>query len=485
MAGQAQQADAGTTASDAVVALAVLRRSNPIGFVEVVVQKESVVHALLSAYGFQGCWERQEAYLADFDRAFDRWVQAGNFRLPPLPPLSVEVVEHEDESPILAALPDGTGYVGTRRGFRAAARQQRLERALWTLRNIAGGPIGALGYLAAGDQGSDVGAGFDALLGGAGGMAQHRQQIRGVGQGPGRARPQAAEVRPAGPGAGPKPPALATPPGEPAPATPAPRLENAPIRVVPAPPVGVGKPAPVGPMSPRPSATPSPVKPALLPRPTSRTAATPSPPLKSGEPATPKSGQPALGGAATSPAATANWKDEWNSLVRQAERPVARQSDNGFRTQMAVSSDKQTTVVITEGVVGPQVRGKSTADYGLVLKGEHSTHPVGRQQGEDVGPSAQGSAPATFNLSEMKVFENTLSRAARIAAEQGGTVETRTVMVTQRRVVNGDEVPVTVGVHRTAWLRLPGRDPHSFLEMKAVIDPVTRAVTVILNTNAF
>lgn len=173
------------------------------------------------------------------------------------------------------------------------------------------------------------------------------------------------------------------------------------------------------------------------------------------------------------------WNKDWNQLVAQAEIPVQRQNDGGFRTQTAVSTDGRTKVVITEGIVGQQVRGKSTADYGITLPGEHSTHPVGRQVGEDVGPSAQGSAPATFNLSEMKVFENRLADAARVVAEQGGTVETRTVMVTELRNVKGQEVPVTVGVRRMADIRLPGRDPVFLMRMEVVIDPRTRAVTVL------
>jgi hypothetical protein len=139
-------------------------------------------------------------------------------------------------------------------------------------------------------------------------------------------------------------------------------------------------------------------------------------------------------------------------------------------------------VVITEGVVGPQVTGKSTADYGTTLPGEHSTHPVGRQSGEDVGPSSQASAPAHFNLSELKVFENRLRTVADRAAEQGGTVETRTETVTEIRKVGGQEIPVLVGVRRSAALRLPGRDPVTFMRLQAVVDPQTRTVTVLLNT---
>jgi hypothetical protein len=161
--------------------------------------------------------------------------------------------------------------------------------------------------------------------------------------------------------------------------------------------------------------------------------------------------------------------------------PTPRQSDRGFRTQTAASPDGRTRVVITEGIIGPQVTGQSTADYGTRLRGEHSTHPIGRQGGEDVGPSAQASAPAAFNLSEMKVFENTLRTVADRAAAQGGTVETRTVMVSEVRNVRGQEVQVLVGVQRSADLRLPGREPVQFMRLEAVIDPQTRSVTVTVD----
>lgn len=172
------------------------------------------------------------------------------------------------------------------------------------------------------------------------------------------------------------------------------------------------------------------------------------------------------------------WRPEWEPLIAKVELPTPRVNDRGFRVQDAQSSDRRTQVVITEGIVGAPSTGRSTADYGTILPGEHSTHPVGRQLGEDVGPSAQGSAPARFNLSEMKAFENDLAAAARVAAEHGGTVETRTVMVTELRTVRGHEVPVVVGVRRTADVRLPGRDPVFLMEMEAVIDPHTRAATV-------
>ena len=164
----------------AVVALAELRQRNTQGFLDVVTANEFTVYALLSGYGFHGSWVRPQDYLPDFDHAFARWLQAGNLRLDQLPPQPLQM-EPEDTSPILAALPDGTGFVGTRRQYNAAAHRQRVERSLRTLSNIAGGIGGAVGYGLGGDEGSDVGSGRRRRAHQPGGAAQQRQQMRDVG----------------------------------------------------------------------------------------------------------------------------------------------------------------------------------------------------------------------------------------------------------------------------------------------------------------
>jgi len=478
---------ASPTDADAVVALAGLRRSDPTGFVDFVVKNEFAVYRLLSPFGFHGSWVKNEAYLEDFDRAFTRWVQSG--KSPSLlAPLLFAIVEQEDDTDILAALPDGTGYIGTRRGFRAAAQRQYAERSLKTLSNITGGLFGAVGYMARGDKGSDLGAAVDGVVASLGSAAQQRQQMRDVGVSLGPRRDVAAEVRSAAPtqrapGGPLKPPSVSVSPSPSAPFRP----ENAPRPVVQAspgaPPITVPQAsAPAAPTSPE--VTPAAAAPSPQPvPPTASPLKVASSPQGASPMSTPsgvsKQAPPAFGGATTT---APSWKETWNPLVQEAERPAARQSDRGFRTQTAVSPDGRTRVVITEGVVGLQVTGKSTADYGTRLPGEHSTHPVGRQSGEDVGPSAQASAPARLNLSELKTFENTLRTVADRAAEQGGTVETRTVMVSEVRNVGGQEVQVLVGVRRTAALRLPGRAPVTFMHLEAVVDPQTRAVTVLLNT---
>jgi hypothetical protein len=462
------------TESDLVLAIAGLRSSDPAGFLRFVVQNEHAVYRLLSRYGFRGSWVKDEAYFDDFDKAFARWLQAGNLRLPPVNLLEPMVLEPEDDQQYLDALPDGTGYVGTKRQIRAARQRQYAERSLRTLKNITGGLGGTVGYMMGGDKGSDLGAAVDGLAAGAAGMSGGRTQMRAVGSSAGPRRGVASEVRPAAPPtpAAPVPrPAVTPPPNSPpAPVPPAP--------LAPAPPAGRTEkaPIPMAPAAPRPAPSASP--PAPAPRPAGAPRPAPAP-----RTAPAPTAAPALKASAAAAGAppTPRWDPAWDTVVRQAEVPTPRQADRGFRTQTATSPDGRTQVVITEGRIGPQVTGRSTADYGTRLRGEHSTHPVGRQGGEDVGPSAQASAPESFNLGPMKVFENRLRTVADRAAEQGGVVETRTVMVSEVRTVRGQEVQVLVGVRRSADLRLPGRDPVQFMQLEAVIDPATRSVTVTVD----
>jgi RHS repeat-associated protein len=78
------------------------------------------------------------------------------------------MIPEEDSTPVLMALPDGTGWAGPRsKGERIKqqmAREMAIERTLKTGANIAGGLGGALGYMAGGDKGSDVGALIDTGL---------------------------------------------------------------------------------------------------------------------------------------------------------------------------------------------------------------------------------------------------------------------------------------------------------------------------------
>jgi hypothetical protein len=190
----------------------------------------------------------------------------------------------------------------------------------------------------------------------------------------------------------------------------------------------------------------------------------------------PKSG-PSPKQAPSPKAAAPTWRPPWNALVTEAEVPKPRANDNGFRTQEAVSRDGRTRVVIVEGIVTDPVGGRSTADYGTILPGENSTHPVGRQLGEDTGPHSQASGPERLNLSNLKRTENFLRDAADEAAKVGATIETRTIMVSETRNVNGQPVPVLVGVRREAWLRMPGSDTLRPLFLyEVVVDPDTRAV---------
>lgn len=71
----------------------------------------------------------------------------------------------EDDTPVIGTLPNGQGWMSTRSGFERDVarikRQMAADRFARTLGNIAGGPAGAIGYLANGENGSDIGAVVD------------------------------------------------------------------------------------------------------------------------------------------------------------------------------------------------------------------------------------------------------------------------------------------------------------------------------------
>jgi hypothetical protein len=423
-----QQAKSTTspTERDLITALEGMRRRDPAQFVTFVMRNEAAVFQLLGPLGFRGCWDKPDAYLADFDASISRWVQRGNlFNLTELHVLNMEEEEKKDQQVGLWALPGGGGYVGTRKQYRAVKERLYWERQGKTGKNIAGGIFGALGYMAGGDEGSDVGANVDALAGAAAGVAERRAYNQSLSTP--AARPVAAEVRPLT-DSGKKVPPPATPTAT-SPAAPAKVQSQA-------------------------TSTASPTSTAAV-VPPART------PMKTTSTATPTS-------------ARESWS-EWSAVIDSAGRPTPRKSDNGFRTETRVDKEGRFQVVVTEGIVGPPAKGKSTAPYGETLKGEHSTHPVGRQLGEDVGPHAQGSGPSDLNLSGMKKVENRLRAIHEIAAEQGASVTTRTTMVTELRKSGNGVVPVLVGVRREAWLRMPGSDKETpILRYEATVDRVTR-----------
>jgi hypothetical protein len=168
---------------------------------------------------------------------------------------------------------------------------------------------------------------------------------------------------------------------------------------------------------------------------------------------------------------------DWSALRERVDVPQPRQSDRGFRMQEAREGDYG--VIRIEGPIGDPIPKSETsaAKYATRLEGEHATHGVGRQLGENVGPSGMGSAPPTFNLSQMKVYENMLREVADAAEPFGAVVETVTYLRVEHRVVNGEDVPVILGVDREATLRLPGSDRlYDIGRLVGEIDPTTRQI---------
>jgi len=167
----------------------------------------------------------------------------------------------------------------------------------------------------------------------------------------------------------------------------------------------------------------------------------------------------------------------WDELTALAEAVTPRATAGGFRSNLARSGNRG--VMVLEGPVGAQVAAaESMAGYGSTLAGEHATHGIGMQLGENL-PEGLTSAPARFNLSEMKVVENSIRSTAIAASEVRARVETKTRLLIEYTLVAGEEVPLLVGIDREAWVVLPGSDRiFHFAKFKAHLDPATRAVTV-------
>jgi len=136
------------------------RTRNPEGFVAFLARNETQLYPALSQFGYRGCFTSDAQYLQDFDAAAARWSRRTGYVVPlPLAPPD----EARQNEVILGALPDGTGYVGTRRSYDRAVQRQVVDRQLRTLDNIRGGIGGAIGYAVNGDRGSDVGAAIDGV----------------------------------------------------------------------------------------------------------------------------------------------------------------------------------------------------------------------------------------------------------------------------------------------------------------------------------
>lgn len=173
---------------------------------------------------------------------------------------------------------------------------------------------------------------------------------------------------------------------------------------------------------------------------------------------------------------TPSTKIDWNKLIKITENPSPRVSQKGFRSQSFRSGNYE--VVIVEGRVGtPIPQTESSAKYVSKVKGEHGTHSVGMQLGENLHEGIK-SAPSQLNLSELKVFENTTRETADIAKSVGVYVETKTITMVEYQ----GEIPKLVGVQREAWIIIPGTDKDlTFARIKVEIDPLTRKPTIIEN----
>lgn len=175
-----------------------------------------------------------------------------------------------------------------------------------------------------------------------------------------------------------------------------------------------------------------------------------------------------------------NTTKSWDDLVAYAERPTPRQMTGGFRSNSVRSGNREVRII--EGRVGDQIpQSETMAKYGTKLKGEHATHGVGMQLGENM-PESLTSAPSRFNTSEMKVVENSIRETADAAAGVGSRVETKTELMIEYITKGGEEVPVLVGVKREAWVVLSGSETEvPFVNFSVRLDPMTRNVIVDKN----
>jgi len=173
----------------------------------------------------------------------------------------------------------------------------------------------------------------------------------------------------------------------------------------------------------------------------------------------------------------------WAVLEQAAENAPRFRPTDGFGKRSARSGNRE--VIIVEGEVRPPV-----ADAKFVNKvrrsgprgpGEHATHSVGAQLGENL-PEGLTSGPASdLNLSLLKTLENATRDTYEAAVRYGVRVETKTTSRVEYRIVNGQEVGFLTNVRREAWLVVGQKPTTTFLEFEASIDAVTRVVTVVRN----
>lgn len=174
----------------------------------------------------------------------------------------------------------------------------------------------------------------------------------------------------------------------------------------------------------------------------------------------------------------------WGELAEAADAAPRSQKTGNFGSQSASSGSR--TVTIVEGEVSAPVPDPKLVAKGRqahpALAGEHATHAVGAQLGENL-PEALTSGPASaLNLSLLKKVENATRATFDAATEVGATVETRTTLNIERRVVGGQEDHVLVGVRRQASVRALGANKSiDFIDYEVSVDPATRQVTELRN----
>jgi uncharacterized protein DUF4157 len=183
--------------------------------------------------------------------------------------------------------------------------------------------------------------------------------------------------------------------------------------------------------------------------------------------------------ATSAPAVEGPQPASWADLESAAERPTPRQSVGGYRSQGARVGDRE--VITIEGRVSePISQTESLAKYTPTLAGEHATHAVGMQLGENLPEGILSGPGADLNLSALKTVENATRDVFERATEVGASVETKTTVRVVHQMVGGEDVSVIVGVRREATVRLPGSDTSiPFVDFEVAVDPVTRVVTPV------
>jgi hypothetical protein len=339
--------------ADALRPIQDLRENDPEGFAQFAAQHEQLMSALLGKYGWKGCWVDTPHYLADFDKASEKWFMTEGIHAD-LTQIHLEPIQPKkrDETLVMGQLSNGEVYTGPRWAYEQEKEHVYWQRKLQTGENIAGGLGGAVGYGLGGDEGSDLGAAVDGVAQAFGGTYEARESIHAsTAYTP--ERPVAAEVRPAEP-AVPRPaerpperepaPAQAAPPhpvADPptAPSTPAPfKSEVDPIQVA-QPPKAV-EPAPPAPGKPKPTTSPKAPK------------ATGSKPAKAPKPAAaPKAKAPtAKPKAPKAPKAT-------GPKPKEAEAPKATEQEK----PAPAPAPKQTTTPKPKPAAAPKAPSKAAA----------------------------------------------------------------------------------------------------------------------------